>query len=270
MPAVTDDPTGARLPGKVVWHDLLTDTPKESKRFYGELFGWEFQELGIDLGFFRTVNYTLIRHNGELIGGMVDQTRLDSKADISQWVVLVSVADIEKATATLEASGGSIFTPPTDLADRGRIAIVADSQGALFAMLETKDGDPLDKEPVNGGFLWDEIWSINVGETVAFYQGIADYDVGERGVGADKTYQFLSTAGQPRAGILANPVEGLQPLWVTYIRVEDPAAITARVEELGGRILLDAQDRDLGGQVALIAGPSGAGIALQSWSPPET
>ena len=270
MPAVTDDPTGARLPGKVVWHDLLTDTPKESKRFYGELFGWEFQELGIDLGFFRTVNYTLIRHNGELIGGMVDQTRLDSKADISQWVVLVSVADIEKATATLEASGGSIFTPPTDLADRGRIAIVADSQGALFAMLETKDGDPLDKEPVNGGFLWDEIWSTDVGETVAFYQGIADYDVGERGVGADKTYQFLSTAGQPRAGILANPVEGLQPLWVTYIRVEDPAAITARVEELGGRILLDAQDRDLGGQVALIAGPSGAGIALQSWSPPET
>lgn len=270
MPAVTDDPTQARLPGKIIWHDLLTDAPKASKRFYGELFGWEFQELGIDLGFFRTINYTLIRHNGELIGGMIDQSRLDSEADISQWVVLVSVADIDQATEALEAAGGNVFTPPTDLADRGRIAVVADAQGALFAMLETKDGDPLDKEPVNGGFLWDEIWSANIDDTTDFYKSIIDYDVEDRSVGAESAYRFLNTEGMPRAGILANPVEGLKPLWVTYIKVEDPAAITARVEELGGQILLEAQERDLGGQVALIAGPSGAGIALQSWSPPET
>ena len=270
MPAVTDKPTQVRLPGKIIWHDLLTDTPEASKRFYSELFGWEFQELGIDLGFFRTVNYTLIRHNGDLIGGMVDQSRLDSDADISQWVVLVSVVDIEQAIASLEAAGGNVFTPPTDLAERGRIAIVADAQGALFAMLETRDGDPVDKEPANGAFLWDEIWSANVDETAEFYQSIVDYEVGEKSVNADKAYHFLSMDGKPRAGILANPVDGLKPLWVTYIRVEDPAAITERVEELGGQILLEVQDRELGGQVALIAGPSGAGIALQTWSPPDT
>ena len=270
MPAVTDNPTEARLPGKVIWHDLLTDTPEASKRFYSELFGWEFQELGINLGFARTVNYTLIRHNGELIGGMVDQSRLDTRADISQWVVLVSVADIDKATDLLEAGGGTVFTPPTDLAERGRMAVVADAQGALFAMLETRDGDPVDEEPVKGGFLWDEIWSANVDDSTEFYKRIADYEVGDQSVGDDGAYRFLSAHGKPRAGILANPVEELPPLWVSYIRVEDPAAITARVEELGGQILLDAQDRDLGGQVALIAGPSGAGIALQSWSPPET
>ncbi len=270
MPAVTDNPTQARLPGKVIWHDLLTDTPEASKHFYSELFGWEFQELGIDLGFFRTVNYTLIRHNGELIGGMVDQSRLDSEADISQWVVLISVVDIEQATDALEAAGGNVFTPPTDLAERGRIAVVADAQGALFAMLETRDGDPADKEPADGAFLWDEIWSANVDETAEFYQSIIDYEIGEKSVNADRVYRFLSTDGKPRAGILTNPVDGLKPLWVTYIRVEDPAAITARVEELGGQILLEVQDRELGGQVALIAGPSGAGIALQTWSPPDT
>jgi predicted enzyme related to lactoylglutathione lyase len=269
MPAVTDEPSEVRLPGKIIWHDLLTDTPEASKRFYSELFGWEFQEIGLDLGIFRSVNYTLIRHNGELIGGMIDQSRLDTQADISQWVVLVSVSDIEKATEALEAGGGKVFTPPTDLAERGRIAVVADAQGALFAMLETKDGDPIDKEPAIGSFLWDEIWSANVDETARFYQRIADYEIGEKSVNANEGYRFLSTEGKPRAGILANPVEELPPLWVTYIRVDDPAAITARVEELGGQILLDSQDRDLGGQVALIAGPSGAGIALQSWSPPE-
>ena len=36
---------GAALPGKIVWRDLLTDHPEASRRFYGELFGWEFKAL---------------------------------------------------------------------------------------------------------------------------------------------------------------------------------------------------------------------------------
>ena len=62
---------------------------------------------------------------------------------------------------------------------------------------------------------------------------------------------------------MANPFEGERPVWVNYIRVEDPAAITARVEGLGGNILVEAQERDIGGKVAFIAGPSGAGIVLR-------
>jgi len=75
----------------------------------------------------------------------------------------------------------------------------------------------------------------------------------------------LKIDGEPRAGVLVNPFEGERPVWVNYIRVADPAAITARVEDLGGRILVEAQARAIGGQVAFIAGPSGAGIALQTW-----
>ena len=64
---------------------------------------------------------------------------------------------------------------------------------------------------------------------------------------------------------MPNPLEGLPPVWVSYIRVENPAAIAARVAELGGRIIVEARPRPLGGEVAFIAGPSGAGIALQTW-----
>ena len=73
----------------------------------------------------------------------------------------------------------------------------------------------------------------------------------------------------PRVGIMANPLDGLDPVWVTYIRSENPAATTARVADLGGRVLVEAQARPIGGEVAFIAGPSGAGIALQTW-PLET
>lgn len=32
LPAITDTPTDNSVPGKVVWHDSITDTPEESKR----------------------------------------------------------------------------------------------------------------------------------------------------------------------------------------------------------------------------------------------
>jgi predicted enzyme related to lactoylglutathione lyase len=58
------------------------------------------------------------------------------------------------------------------------------------------------------------------------------------------------------------------PLWVSYLRVADEAsldAILARVEPLGGRILMPATARPAGGMLAVVADPSGAGIALQTW-----
>jgi predicted enzyme related to lactoylglutathione lyase len=268
LPAITDAPTDVRLPGKIIWHDLLTSTPKTSQQFYEELFGWEFEKIGLNFGALASANYTLIRHNGKLIGGMIDQTQLRTKADISQWVVLMSTDDIDKAVATVTAAGGTVFTPPTSLADRGRIAVVADPQGALFALLETRDGDPVDAgDPPVNGFLWNELWATDAGAAADFYRHLVGFDIEKKAVSGINVYRFLTASGVPRAGILSNPIEELPPLWTTYIRVEDPAAICARVEALGGRILLAPEARDLGGTVALIAGPSGAGIALQTWEP---
>lgn len=267
LPPVTDEPTDTRLPGKIIWHDLITDTPAATEKFYSELFGWEFESIGLGFGPIARANYKLIRHNGQLIGGMIDQNRLDTDADISQWVVLMSTENIDRAVSVIADEGGTVFTPPTLLADRGRIAVVADPQGALFALLETRDGDPVDREPAVNDFLWNELWAGDAPQAIAFYKRLAGYDVEEKAVTDDSAYQFLSKDGIPRVGVLPNPVEDLAPLWSTYIRVEDPEAITARVEALGGRVLLPVQDRELGGQVALIAGPSGAGFAIQTWQP---
>ena len=208
------------------------------------------------------------------MGGMVDQTRLQTSADISQWVTLISVQDVDAATATLQAAGGSVYTAPVDLADRGRLAVVADPQGALFALLQTNSRDPLDQEePDIGGFLWDELWTLDIDAAAAFYKTLTGYesedDASLQGsVKLDNSYRLLRSQGRPRVGIMKNPVEDLRPIWVNYLRVKDADslnAIVARVEALGGSVLLAPQDREIGGRVALIAGPSGAGIALQTW-----
>jgi hypothetical protein len=272
LPAITDTPTNSSLPGKVVWHDLITDKPEESKRFYRELFGWQFEEIGI--GSSSSINYTLIRLNGRLIGGMVDQTRLQTRVDISQWISLISVPDVDAAADSLLAAGGTVITAPVDVADRGRLAVVADPQGALFSLLQTNSRDPLDRDEVDpGGFLWNELWADDVDAASGFYMELMGYTHEDdpelqQAVAARGNYRILQSHDHPRVGILKNPIEGLNPIWVNYLRVKDADsldAIAARVEALGGRLLLAPQDRDIGGRVALIAGPSGAGIALQTW-----
>jgi len=266
LPAITDSPTGARHAGKIVWHDLLTNTPEESRKFYGELFGWEFETPGIDLGFGGESSYMLIRHNGDLIGGMIDANALKKKNNISQWMTMMSVDDIDAASSSIAGTGGKVLTPPTELKSRGKLAIVEDPTGAIFALIETKEGDPADREPTHNNFFWDELWTSDVEQASNFYHHVVGYDGEDQPIeSSGSAYHVLKTDDKPRAGIMSNPFEGERPVWVNYIRVENPETITARVESLGGQILVDTQPRDIGGKVAFIAGPSGAGIALQTW-----
>jgi len=269
LPSVTDSPGNERLPGKIIWRDLLTHDLSGSKEFYGSLFGWEFEAVGNDSGFGNDSVYTLIRHKGRLIGGMIDTVALNGKDDISQWIVVMSVDDVDKAASSFAASGGEVITPPTDLRRRGRLAVVRDAEGALLGLLQTKDGDPADSEPVVDGFLWDELWTSDIENATEFYTSVTGLQADEldleRDQGASLAYRLLKSAETPRVGIMANPLEELGPVWVSYLRVESPADIAAKVDAVGGRVIVEAQARAIGGEVAFIAGPSGAGIALQTW-----
>ena len=268
LPAVTETPSSERLAGKIVWHDLLTTDIDGSREFYGGLFGWTFEEVPISLGFGKSGNYLLIRHQGQLIGGMIDTKRLGTKANNSQWVVLMSVDDVDAAAQRVVDAGGEIMTPPTDLNERGRIAVVNDNAGALFAILQTRDGDPLDTSAAFGSFMWDEVWVPDSAATASFYQQLAPFQQVSMDTADKSVYQGLAVDGRPRMGILQDPVEDLPPTWASYIRVEDMSVLD-RVEALGGQVLLPAEDRNIGGQVALIAGPSGAGVVLQTWPTEE-
>ena len=268
IPAISPPGKGEALPGKIVWHDLISDTPQQTREFYGELFGWEFDDLAI-VG----ANYALIRHRGRVIGGLVDQNRLPATADISQWVLALSVADAERAAATVEDAGGTVFTPPTSLGDRGIISVVADPQGAVLALLQTDGEDPADRSTRvgDGEFLWNEMWSSDADASVAFYQKLASFQMEEltaQGVSAPVDYHVLSSQGSPRMGIRQRPADDVPPVWISYLRVADEAALrdkVSRVPALGGEVLVPVTQRPGGGFLAVIAGPSGAGIALQTW-----
>jgi predicted enzyme related to lactoylglutathione lyase len=266
LPAITDAPTGCHNDGRIVWHDLLTTTPAESRRFYNELFGWEFEKPASFIGVGNSDSYMLIRQNGRVIGGMLDANILERDNNVSQWVTVMSTGDINAAIADVVAGGGEVLTPPTDVGSRGTLAVIASPDKAILALLQTRAGDPEESEPEINGWLWNELWTNDVPGATAFFAQVAGLEYEDHTVAdTDRNYRVLKSGDVPRAAVLDNPFEGELPVWVNYLRVADPAAIAARVESLGGRILVEAQPRSIGGTVAFVAGPSGAGIALQTW-----
>lgn len=259
LPAVTTQNTGATLPGKVIWHDLVSEDPAAAKRFYGQLFGWTFTPLPGG-------KYSLIMHRGTAIGGLVDAGLFKQKQNVSQWVVVLSVGDVASAVAKVKQSGGTVLGGPTDMGDRGTLAVVKDPQGATVALLQTRDGDPVDREAANGEFMWHELWTSQPAKATEFYQQVASYTAGQHAMADGGNYKYLQAQGHPRAAIIANPMPGLDPTWVAYVKVADTDAITAQVEQLGGKILLPSQTNKVGGELAIIADPSGAGLVIQTWN----
>ncbi|GHG74831.1 VOC family protein [Comamonas sp. JC664] len=248
------------LYGKFVWHDLVTDNPAAAKRFYSQLFGWEFTDIR---GGRRP--YSLIRSQGRWIGGLVHPASAAEKREGALWLGYVSVPDVDRAVTEVSARGGKTLDGPVDVRSIGRAAVVADPQGAAVGFVRSQPGDPADNGvPGENDFLWMEYLAQDPVAAADFYKELLGYAVRERPLGGGPHY-VLAQGNHPRGGVLANPVKGARPNWLTYIRVKDPAALASRVQALGGRVLMAPRPDARGGSLALIADPSGAVLALQRY-----
>lgn len=248
------------LYGKFVWHDLVTDNPAAAKRFYRDLFGWEF----VDIRGGRRP-YSLIRAQGRWIGGIVHPANAAEKREGALWLGYLSVPDVDRAVTEVSARGGKTLDGPIDVRNIGRAAVVTDPQGAAVGFVRSQPGDPADTGvPDEGQFLWMEYLAQDPVAAAGFYKELLGYEVRERPLGGGPHY-VLAQGQHPRGGVLANPVKGARPNWLTYIRVKDPAALASRVQALGGRVLMAPRPDARGGSLALIADPSGAVLALQRY-----
>jgi hypothetical protein len=247
--------------GKFVWYDLLTSDVPAVKKFYGGVFGWEFENPEGTDGV-----YTVIHNKGEAIGGIIDAAEA-KKVEGEQWLSYLSVADVDAAARLAKQRGGRILRDPFDFKDRGRVAVVTDPQGALMVLVRSTSGDPADSEPQIYTWLWTELFTSDVNAAAGFYSELAGYEVNDMDTGVRVPYYVFETKDSPRAGMLAIPEEwkDVKPNWLPYIRVDDPAAVVKKVEALGGTVLL-APDPDVrNGSAAIIADPTGGVLAIQKW-----
>ena len=260
LPPLVEGPETPELPGKFVWHNLVTGDGEAAREFYGELFGWEF-EVKDDGG------YSVIRYQGLNLGGILDTSKDGKMSKRGHWLSAMSVPNLDASLAAVSKAGGKQLEAPIDVSGVGRVVTVEDADGAVLHLLESSKGDPLDAEPAVHTWLWHELLANHSERAVEFYRSAFGYRVEALKKKPGKDYRVLWSSGEARAGILQNPFDKTRSAWIPYVRVDDPAALAARVPELGGRVVLAPRPDVRDGTLALVLDPSGAPVVLQKWSP---
>ncbi|BBB00083.1 putative hydroxylase [Actinacidiphila reveromycinica] len=125
--------SGARIvneAGALIWNDLHTTDVLGATAFYGEVFGIEIRPMEGAEGYWE------LRAGDRTIGGA---TLLDNEppGTPAHWLSYFAVDDVDSTVDALVRSGGSVLLPPFDMV-AGRMAVVADPQGASFALIKPK------------------------------------------------------------------------------------------------------------------------------------
>ncbi|MCI0516575.1 MAG: VOC family protein [Woeseiaceae bacterium] len=254
--------SAAPLVGKVVWNDLITEDIDAARRFYGGLFGWTFEDAA---GPGRR-GYALARHGGIYVAGLVPVEARSDGTRLSRWLPYLSVADVDQAVAGGVASGGKVAVAARDVS-LGRVAAMVDPEGAVIGFARSNIGDPDDNttKAAPGRVVWTELLSDDSTAAAAFYAATVGYetrDIERRG----GSYTLLGNDGVDRAGILKNPAQEWDPVWLTYFGVQDAAAAASKAVELGGKILVPVSAELRNGSMAVVADPAGAVLVLQKMS----
>jgi predicted enzyme related to lactoylglutathione lyase len=119
---------GAQLvnePGALVWNELASPDLDASSAFYGGLFGWTVAP------FEGSPEPYLSIKNGDANNGGI--RALPSPGPPPHWLVYFGTDDLDAALARVEQLGGAKHAGPIDI-QIAKIAIVADPQGAIFAL----------------------------------------------------------------------------------------------------------------------------------------
>ncbi len=145
--AIFADPTGAVFgiwqPGTFVgaeivneasaiaWNELNTRDTAGAKQFYGTVFGWEFEDSEVE----NVGTYTMLKVDGNTVGGMLDITGRVPDQVPANWLTYFAVDDTDATVAKLKELGGSVNMEPMDIV-AGRFAVLSDPFGAVFAVIK--------------------------------------------------------------------------------------------------------------------------------------
>ncbi len=234
------------------WVDIGMADPRAGLAFYGELFGWEGQDMGEEAG-----HYTIASKAGRQVAAI---SPAQEDPGPPRWTTYVNVDDIDVVAQKAKAAGASVIVEPMDVMTAGRMAIFQDTMGAVIAAWQP--GDHIGAQLVNeaGAFVWGELATSDLAKSKAFYSDVFDWGWG----GADE-YAEAQVAGRTICGAMPRP-EGMPSEvpdhWLVYFGATDVDADAGRATALGAAVLVDPTDIPGTGRFAVLADPQGAAFGL--------
>jgi predicted enzyme related to lactoylglutathione lyase len=235
--------------GTFCWIDLGTTDVPGAKAFYGGLFGWEFADQpATEAG-----TYTVCRIDGKDVAGMYEQ------AEAQGWGSFISVDEVDQATSRARKLGAAVLAEPVEVPG-DRVSVLRDPSGAVVSLSQPKGN--IGAKLVNevGTWSWNELVTADLDAARAFYGELFGWTA-EAVPGPIPRTSFTLDGLLIGGGHAPIGPEDPTPRWSVAFRVADADQSAARVQELGGTVLLPPMDIPVG-RFAIVADRGGAAFSV--------
>ena len=127
---------------QVVHFEIPVDDDARAKSFYGSVFGWGLDDADMGGG----VTYTTVMtvpvdermmptEPGAINGGLMQRSK-----DTPTPVITIGVDAIDDTMKKIEAGGGTVVQPRTEIPNMGAYAYFKDTEGNVVGLWETMTG----------------------------------------------------------------------------------------------------------------------------------
>jgi uncharacterized protein len=121
-----------RLHGAITWADLTVEDAPALRDFYSAVVGWSAE--AVNMGTYSDFSMNL-PDGGTPVAGICHARGMNEGLP-AQWLVYITVRDLDLSLARCEELGGSVLTPPRSIGQAGRFSVIRDPAGAVAALFE--------------------------------------------------------------------------------------------------------------------------------------
>lgn len=246
-------------PGSFSWAELATSDPRAAKSFYTALFGWT--AVDSPMGPDPEEVYTRLQLGGKDVAALYRMMQDQAVQGVPpNWLGYVTVASADEAAQKARELGGNVLAEPFDVMDYGRMAMLQDPEGAVFAVWQPGTHIGIQRVEEPGAPCWFELSTRDAAGAGKFYTGLFGWGLKT----SDPVYAEITRGGVPIGGILpmGPEMEGVPTHWGIYFQVTDCDAAAARATELGGQVCFGPQDVANVGRFAVVQDPQGAAFSV--------
>jgi len=118
--------------GSIMWADLTVEDARRLRDFYKEVVGWTATE--VDMGGYH--DYCMNQPEDAKTVAGICHARGANAALPPQWLLYITVRDLDASVERSVALGGHVIAPARDYGGAGRYAVLRDPAGAPFAVFE--------------------------------------------------------------------------------------------------------------------------------------
>lgn len=258
------------MSGFPIWYELMAPDPLAIAPFYKAVLGWTIPATGHAMP--NGSEYREIRRpDGGSAGGVLTLTESMAESGMPPfWAAYFDVADTDEAVSKAKAMGADVFMEPMTMDGIGRMAMIADPQGAPFyVMTPTPPADDPDaqsnvfKPDTPGHAAWNELNTDAAAEQIDFYTGLFDWQVaGEMPMPDAHIYKFLAHGDVGVGAIGSMKPDGMPNAWLPYFRVADIDAARTAIEANGGTLVMGPHEVPEGDHIVVAIDPSGAAVGI--------